>query len=134
MKQNADEEKARQRNQRFPAKPEATAHTNTLNAWPGGGQNSRNEKGNPPTGQKKFKELTDAVKEKIRAFQKKSTFPLTDGADKQTAKMLNLCGNCGFYGHQPDKCRLPEGATSRFNNITAENKKGAEKSQGNGSD
>ena len=68
-------------------------------------------------------------------IQKKEHVPprLTDGADKQTAKMLNLCGNCGFYGHQPDKCRLPEGATSRFNNITAENNKDAEKSQGNGS-
>ena len=61
MKQNVDEEKAKQRKQRYSAKPEATAYTNNLNGGPGGGQNSRNEKGNPPTGPKKFKELTDAV-------------------------------------------------------------------------
>ena len=49
------------------------------------------------------------------AFQKKATFPITDNADKQTANMLKICTKCGFYGHNEPKCRLPDGATSRFN-------------------
>ena len=29
--------------------------------------------------------------------------------------LLKICTKCGFYGHNEPKCRLPDGATSRFN-------------------
>ena len=58
-----------------------------------------------------YRELTDGEKEKIRAFQKKATFPITDNADKQTAAMLKICTKCGFYGHNEAKSPCSSMAT-----------------------
>ena len=116
VKKQNDEAKTVLRKQNYSTKNPATGQLNNIRDT-GGAQPLAANGGKYPEKKtlKPYRELTDGEKEKIRAFQKKATFPITDNADKQTANMLKICTKCGFYGHNEPKCRLPDGATSRFN-------------------
>ena len=85
VKKQNDEAKTVLRKQNYSTKNPATGQLNNIRDT-GGAQPLAANGGKYPEKKtlKPYRELTDGEKEKIRAFQKKATFPITDNADMST--------------------------------------------------